>query len=157
MGTRVAVTGETTAVRGAFLLQRAHKARGGHSEEEAPVVALLHGQAPGPHAPQYGPGGQRLERVTAEAGVGPAEVVARRDGTVAEIGLAAAADGELAPRPGAALEHKDAEAPGRGHGRAGKAGCPGAQDEYIEDRRLPRALTLGPWPRDEGRTRRRGI
>ncbi len=153
-GAHFRTAGETAAVSGAFVFQRAHEPDGGHFQEKPPMVALFHRQAPALDSAQHAfrrKGGQGM---AAEGGVGPAEVVLRRDGAVAEIGPAATAGGQLAAGASPAFEQEDAQPPAAGLARAGKPGGPGAEDQHIH---APRArlragdARLAP-PRGDGRT-----
>ena len=121
---------EGTALTAAILHQGIQQTFGRDSQEQLAVGAFFHGQAPAMHQALHVLRSEGIQCGLAKGRIG-AGIVMGRQTAVGEVGLAAAADAQLAAGGGGTFQQGHVQAVGRGFAGAHKArrACP--QDEDV--------------------------
>ena len=121
---------EGTALTAAILHQGIQQTFGRDSQEQLAVGAFFHGQAPAMHQALHVLRSEGVQCGLAEGGIG-AGIVMGRQTAVGEVGLAAAADAQLAAGGGGTFQQGHVQAVGRGFAGAHKARRTCPQDEDV--------------------------
>ena len=129
-GAHLGLAVKAAALTAAVLHQGLQQASGRDREEELAVGAFFHRQAPGADHPLHILRCEGIQRGLAEGGI-IAGIVVGRQTAVGEIGLAAAADAELAAGGGGAFQQGHVQTVGRGLTGAHEARRARAQDEHV--------------------------
>ena len=119
-----------TALTAAILHQGIQQTFGRDSQEQLAVGAFFHGQAPAMYQTLHVLRGEGVQGGLAKGGIGAGIVVGRQT-AVGEVGLAAAADAELAAGGRGTFQQGHGQAAGRGFAGAHEARRPCPQDEDV--------------------------